>query len=39
MMVGTSEKTFETLDIISRDEFISEVCNSGIYDEDKNETV
>lgn len=37
--VGTSDKTYKMLDIISRDEFIEEVCNSGIFDEKKDEEV
>lgn len=37
--IGMSEETYETLDLITRDEFINEVCNSGIYDEEKNQSV
>jgi len=37
--VGTSEERFDTLEMISVREFIDEVCNSGIYDNKKDETV
>lgn len=35
---GTTE-TFEVLDTLTVKDFMKEVCNSGIYDEDKEETV
>lgn len=38
-MVGTSMETFDTLEVISVRDFMNEVCNSGIYDEKKDETV
>lgn len=38
-MVGTSMETYETLDMMDVREFMSEVCNSGIYDEKRDETV
>lgn len=38
-MVGTSLKKFKTLDMVDVQDFIEEVCNSGIYDEKKDETV
>ena len=38
-MVGTSMERFETLEKIDVKDFIEEVCNSGIYDEKRDETV
>lgn len=38
-MVGTSQERFETLDMIAVRDFIEEVCNSGIYDEKRDERV
>lgn len=38
-MVGTSMERFETLEKVDVRDFIEEVCNSGIYDEKKDETV
>ncbi len=38
-MVGTSEVSYDTLHKISVRDFIDEVCNSGIHDEKKDETV
>lgn len=38
-MVGTTLERFETLDKIDVRDFMKEVCNSGIYDDKKDETV
>lgn len=38
-MVGETEKTFDTLNIIETKDFIKEICNTGIYDEEEDETV
>ncbi|MDO5407593.1 MAG: cell wall-binding protein [Eubacteriales bacterium] len=37
--VGMNVEHFQTLDIMSVRDFIAEVCNSGIYDEERDETV
>ncbi len=37
--VADEERTFQTLNVMEVSDFIDEICNSGIYDEDRDERV